>query len=87
MQRYDGHTHLRVLEADPYRLLSQLEQAGMHGASVISVPPPGYTIMNTTADYETRVADVLAFALALPMGLSVLRELKAKEAEEAQKNC
>ena len=66
MQRFDGHTHLRTLEADPHRLLSQLEAAGMHGASVISVPPEGYTVMNTTADYEQRVADVLKFTSAYP---------------------
>lgn len=66
MQRFDGHTHLRVLGADPHRLIAQLEQAGMTGAAVFSVPPEGYTIMNTTAPYEERVADVLAFTAAYP---------------------
>ena len=66
MQRFDGHTHLRVPNADPHRLIAQLETAGMTGAAVISVPPEGYTIMNATAPYEERVADVLAFTAAYP---------------------
>ena len=66
MQRFDGHTHLRILNADPNRLISQLESAGMTGASVISVPPEGYSIMNVNAAYEERVKDVLAFTAAYP---------------------
>lgn len=66
MKRYDGHTHLRVTGADPHAFLARLEEAGMTGAAVISVPPEGYTIMNTTAPYEVRVADVLRFASAAP---------------------
>ncbi len=61
MERFDAHVHLMKLGADPQSYLERLEQAGINGSNVFSVPPLQYRKLDCDLSFENRMKDVLRF--------------------------
>lgn len=59
MLRLDGHVHSFKWNADPADLLRKMEAGGVHGGSVISLPPPGSHDAMDTGSGRERLQEVL----------------------------
>ena len=59
MKIYDMHVHAKNTVPEPERLLSQLEEAGIYGCSVISNRP--IEMGNAGTDFETRLNEILGW--------------------------
>ncbi len=66
MRKYDMHMHKTRPGSDPAALISRLEEAGLFGSNVISLPPTQSPITGQGLEYEERVTDLLRFTAAYP---------------------
>ena len=66
MLRYDNHVHLNDFGVSPDQFIEKLEQAGMTGSNVFSIPPVGFSVNRKTAEYEDRIRCVLEFTAPYP---------------------
>lgn len=66
MQRYDIHVHMNELAASANDFIARLDNGGMTGANVISVPPKQYIFTKEQADYEERITSLLAITSQCP---------------------
>lgn len=61
MLRYDTHVHLNEFGVSPDQFIEKLDQAGIWGSNVFSIPPVGFSVNRTTAEYEARLRCLLDF--------------------------
>jgi len=60
MLYFDNHVHMNELAASGEDFIKRLDEGGLTGANVFSVPPKMYIFTKEQADYEERIASVLA---------------------------
>lgn len=66
MKLFDAHLHINEFNASSKDLISDLEDCGIYGSNVFSLPPEGCKIMKCSANYEERITDLLNFTKDFP---------------------